>query len=108
MRRTNSAKPWSSHVGEEIVEDAVERLLPQAGGAGVVALGAEVDAVLDGGCAQDAELLRELAGDRLGDEGGGAEGEVGAVLVAGADGHERRVSRVRYGLDVDPGEVGEE
>lgn len=93
--------------GEQLVEGPVEGFLPQGCGSGIMAFATNIDAVVEGGSAEDREFLGQLEGDVPGDEHIAAEGQVWAVLFERADGNDesRRLSEVSG--DVDPGELVE-
>src|SRR5690349_21642265 len=79
---------------EQIVHPAVQRLAAHGGVTGKGALGGGVDAVLDGGRAQDAAGGREVVGEPLDDDCVAAQRQVRPVLFAGAHGDQQpRVAR---------------
>src|SRR5690606_40688827 len=65
-------------IGEQLVERAVERLLPERCGPRERSVARDVDAVVEGRRAQYVVFPREVHGDAAGDQDVRAEREVGA------------------------------
>ena len=86
----------------------MQRLLLNTAGACEGAGRGEVYAEGEGGRPQDAEVAREVGGDRLGDHCAGADGKVRSVLIADPDGDQQAAVAAEMRLDVAPRQVREQ
>ncbi len=90
---------------EELVERAVERFLAERSRTGVVAFAANIDAVVERGCAEHAEFPGEVEREVASDEDVGAERQVRSVLLHGADGNDESRFTGEVCRDVDPAQL---
>jgi hypothetical protein len=92
---------------QQLVQGAVQRLGRERGGAGEGAVGAHVDAIVDGGGPEDVVFPGEVHGDLPRDEHVGAQRQVRAVLLERPDGQQQaRIARELCGY-VDPAQLVE-
>ncbi len=91
--------------GEDLVEHAVERFLGEGGSAGITSLGAYIDAVVHGWCAEHLLLLRQVDREFACDEYICTERQMWTVLLERADWNDQAwVAREVRG-DIDPAQL---
>ena len=109
MSRENQEEPNAMVLPprDQFVDRPMKGLSSKAGGSGVLVAGRFVDPVGERWRAEGAGLFGEICGHGPGDEGVGAEGQMGAVLIEGSDRHDHSWGVGKHLLDLCPSQVVE-